>query len=353
MVKKIFLLLAFFVSILNAKTDRWAYLDTQTRKTLKNIADEKNSLVEKNIKKLENEYKKGKIELPVHNCLMAAYYYKIIQDYKTRTYEDKFRTVVEKAIEELSKEKEDEDEIYQAKRLQYLGSAYGYRGMYRTLAGMWANAFIDGRRAKEILEESFYMDDSLIDNEAGIGTYLYWRSAKSGIFKYLLFWGDKRERGICKIKKAVKEAKSTKIWAAGGLINVYINEKRFKDALNLANDVAKKTPNDSGLMLKKAHILIELNKKKSALKIYKDLLKNAILKSSEIDTNNAKIFYVYKVLSLSKELKIKVSTEEKVRYCKILKGTKMNESFDDIEDYKEEACSLLKKDGFKECSKYE
>jgi hypothetical protein len=351
MCKKFFLLLVFSISILSAKPYRWSYLDLKTKEVLKDIANEKYSLVEKKIKKLKKEYKDGKLELPIDNCLKAAYYYRIIQDYKTKTYEEEFRTSVKKAITELSKEDKDEDKIYKAKRLQYLGSAYGYRGMYRTLAGHWANAFIDGKRAKEFLENSISIDESLIDNEAGIGTFLYWRSAKSGIFKYLLFWGDKKERGISKVKKAVKDAKSTKIWAAGGLINIYMNEKKFDDALSLCKKMLKKTPDDSGLKLKKAKIMLELDKKESAIKIYKTLLKNAILKSSEIDTNNVKIFYIYKILNLSKELEIKVPKEEKIRYCKILKGTKINSSFDDVDDYKEDAYKLLKRNNFKECSK--
>ena len=63
------------------------------------------------------------------------------------------------------------------------------------LINLFASAFFDGKRGADALDDSLTLDSSLIDNKAGIGTYLYWRSEKSGVVKYLLFWGDKKKEG--------------------------------------------------------------------------------------------------------------------------------------------------------------
>jgi hypothetical protein len=208
------LLASNFASDKTIKEDKWKELDTVLRNTLSLIANDDFASALVAIEKIE---KRPDNVFAMHDCLKAAMYYKITEEYQTRDFEQDFEDSIKNAINLLMKEDSDKTngDIYKAKRLQFLGSAYGYRGMYRTFKGEWGGAFMDGKRANEVLEESYKLDNSLIDNKAGIGTYLYWRSAKAGIVKYLLFWGDRKQEGINNIKEALENGKVIKLLAMG------------------------------------------------------------------------------------------------------------------------------------------
>ena len=220
--KYLFVYLMFTFSALFANTSTndkypWAELDAQTHNVLNLIANDKlhDALL------AVNEMEKKKVtEIPFYDCLRTAVFYKIEEEYKSREFESEFNDVVEKAVKALEDESKDKEKgnVYKAKRLQFLGSAYGYRGMFRALNGLWASTFFDGKRGADALSDSIALDPNLVDNKAGIGTYLYWRSKKAGFVKYVLLWGDKKREGIDYLKAAVVDGKIVKQWALGGLL---------------------------------------------------------------------------------------------------------------------------------------
>lgn len=293
---------------------RWETIDLQTKKALSYIANDDYV----NFEKYMDSVEKSNTELPIANSIWAAMYYKITEEYRTKEFEADFDEVIKKAVTALEDEKLDKEkgDIYKAKRLQFLGSAYGYRGMYRTFKGLWASAFLDGKRAYGVLEDSLKLDPSLIDNKAGMGTYLYWRSAKSGVVKYLLFWGDKKEEGINYIKSTLDDSKIIKLWALGGLVRIYIEEKKGTPAIESADKILEDAPNDIGTLRRKAYVFEKQQKIEQAFNIYEKIL--PILKNNdgikirgkELNTANAQIECIYDMLRLNKELGGKAITEE-------------------------------------------
>lgn len=315
----IFLILTFYFPSSYSETPtaqkpNWDSIDAQTKQALFYIANDDFAALAPYLETVE----KSKPEIATSNSLWAALYYKITEEYRTKDFETDFDEVIKKAVagfedESLDKEKGD---IYKAKRLQFLGSAYGYRGMYRTLKGLWGSAFLDGKRACGVLETSLELDPALTDNKAGIGTYLYWRSAKSGFVKYLLFWGDRKKDGINNIKLAIESAKIIKQWAQGGLVRIYIEEKNGPSAIEYADKILAEVPNDTGTIRRKAFVLEKQKKLDQAIVYYQKMLpiykKNDGIKlmGKELNTANAQIECIYEILRLNKTLEGKAITED-------------------------------------------
>ncbi len=289
-----------------AQNYNWDELDSQTKKALSYIANDNFTSASSLIEEIE----KSKQEITTSNSLWAALYYKLAEEYRTREFETDFDDAVKKAVtayEDKSLDKEKGD-IYKAKRLQLLGSAYGYRGMYRTLKDLWASAFLDGRRGCDVLETSLALDPTLTDNKAGIGTYLYWRSAKAGVVKYLLLWGDRKKDGIEDIKLSLDKARIIKQWALGGLTRIYIEEKNWQTAIEYADKIIVDSPNDTGTLRRKAYALEKQGKKDDAIKLYENMLvifkKNdgVKIRGKELNTANAQIEAISDILRLNKEV---------------------------------------------------
>lgn len=322
--------------------DIWKELDAETRKVLDLIANDKLGEALTTIDALE---KKGS-QIPFHNCFRAAALYKITEEFKDKEFDAEFNDYVAKAVTSLEDESKDaaNGPLYKAKRLQFLGSAYGYRGMYRTLAGLWASAFFDGKRGSDTLSDSLKLDPTLYDNKAGIGTYLYWRSAKAGLVKYLLFWGDKKKEGIAYLKEGVAEGKIVKQWSLGGLLRIYIEEKDWHTALDYANQILKECPDDSGTLRKKAMVLYMMDKKEAALNVLKDTLlphfkamdNSPLFGKKTLNTANVQIETMYRILKINNELGGKIlDAETKKKYSDDIEtlSKRITPSFSDIREY--------------------
>ncbi len=310
-------ILSFFLFNFQASAAQdpgWETIDKPIREVLEFIANDNLKEAVDAINKLE----KSDPSIHFADCLRAALYYRITEEYRTRDFEKEFNDSIKKAVDTLENEDKDKDngDKYKAKRLQFLGSAYGYRGMYRVFTGLWASAFFDGKRGYDALDESFNLDNSLIDNKAGMGTYLYWRSAKAGFVKYILLWGDKKKEGIKDLKEGVEKGKIVKLWALGGLLRIYMEEKKGTLSLETADKILKEVPNDIGTMRRKAFVLEKKENKEEALKIYEKVLPlvkakdNMKIAGKTLNTANVQIDTIYNILRLNKEIKGDLDTSK-------------------------------------------
>jgi len=322
--------------------NKWAEFDKDTASVLDLIAVDK---LKEALDKAD-EMQKKKHDIASYDCLRAAILYKIGEEYRSRQFEEDFQSSIKRSVALLEDESKDaaRGNIYKAKRLQFLGSAYGYRGMYRSLEGLWASAFFDGKRGYGVLEESLVLDPTLIDNKAGMGTYLYWRSAKAGVVKYLLFWGDKKKEGIADLRSVIVDGIIVKQWALGGLLRIYIEERDWPTALEYAVRILNNYPTDSGTLRRKAMVLYMLGRKEESLKVMKDELfplfvskDNTILyKNKKLNTANAQIETIYHILKMNKELDEKfVDADTKKKYLSDIESLKkrVTKSFADIDGY--------------------
>ena len=213
--------------------------------------------------------------------------------------------------------------------------------MYRVFSGLWGSAFLDGKRGYDALSDSFDLDNDLIDNKAGIGTYLYWRSAKAGFVKYLFLWGDRKQEGIDDLNLVMEKGKIVKLWAMGGILRIYIEDKKGTLSLELIDKILAIAPKDTGTMRRKAFVLEKMNRKPEAIKVYQQILglvkskDNIKLNDKVLNTANVQIDTIYNILRLNKEIKGDLNTSEYKAEIEKLKK-RIRPSHADIESYVEE-----------------
>ena len=188
----------------------------------------------------------------------AAVYGVTMQDYRTRAYEREFNHYIDLAITKAQSriDKNNDD----AEAHFYLGGAYGYRGIDKTIVGSWLAAFLDGTQGIFHLKKAVALNSSFYDAYYGIGSFHYWVSVKAGILWFLPFFTDERARGIEEIRLASTKGRYARYEAKASLVTVLMNEKRWEEALKLADEMLAKFPNDFSSRIQRGMILAELGR---------------------------------------------------------------------------------------------
>jgi tetratricopeptide (TPR) repeat protein len=173
--------------------------------------------------------------------LLAATYASMMNDYRTRAFGKELETHLDQGIS-LAKARIDARGDDLASALRFLGAAHGFKGLWASMRGSWWDAFQEGRRLQDALETSLQLEPGHGDALYGLGFFLYWRSAKASVFRWLLLWGDEREKGIKMLRRAEKNAPHCAGLASHALTRVYLNEKRWGDLHAQAARVQKRYP---------------------------------------------------------------------------------------------------------------
>ncbi len=186
----------------------------------------------------------------------AAVYSVTMQDYKTRAFEHEFNRYITLAIDKAETRVQTNGQDAEAHF--YLGGAYGYRGIDKTMVGSWLGAFLDGTRGVFHLQQALSFNPSFYDAYYGLGAYHYWVSAKSSILWFLPFFADERDRGIEEVRLASAKGEFSLYEAQASLVTVLMNEGRWEEALQEAEALLKRFPQDLSSHIQKGLILVEL-----------------------------------------------------------------------------------------------
>jgi tetratricopeptide (TPR) repeat protein len=139
---------------------------------------------------------------PAPYFFKAATYQDWMSSFRTTRFQKQVDENVQLAIEkgnELLKRKNDAWVHF------YIGAAYGYRAFNRFRKHNWIGAYMDGRRGINQLKKAMAEDPSLYDVYLGLGSYHYWRTAKSKFISAAAFWmKDKREVGLRQLEFAMQ-----------------------------------------------------------------------------------------------------------------------------------------------------
>lgn len=101
----------------------------------------------------------------------------------------------------------------------YVGGAYGFRALYRFRQHQWLKAWQDGRDSIHRLTEALVLDGRMYDCYAGLGSYHYWRTARSRFLSWLVFWmDDERQLGLQELQLAADHARYGNRDALHGLV---------------------------------------------------------------------------------------------------------------------------------------
>jgi tetratricopeptide (TPR) repeat protein len=170
-----------------------------------------------------------------------------------------------------------------------LGNAYGAIALYEVRKGNWWSGLNNGLRAKSALKEAVKHDPELYDAYVSLGSYHYWASVVVPHWAgWLPFIGDRREEGISEIKLGYQRSIFSQDAAANGLIWIYINEKKFDQAISLAENMQNKYPEGKSFLWALATAYYEKSDWTNALLSYQEILvriENQIVRSSSSDNH--------------------------------------------------------------------
>lgn len=156
-----------------------------------------------------------------------------------------------------------------------LGVAAGYRAVYESKWGGWLAALKQGLRAKKHFQKALELDSTLCDARLGLGTYYYWKSAKTDWINWLPIVSDERPRGLEFLRRAIDCGVFARETARTALANALINEGDYGAAIAHADTLAMLFPNAKGPIWLKAKAHYALYEWDSAVQQF-DLLESRI-----------------------------------------------------------------------------
>ncbi|MBK7092480.1 MAG: hypothetical protein IPH59_12300, partial [bacterium] len=106
-----------------------------------------------------------------------------MMDREDFTNKRQFEMLVEKAIDLAEKAKSNSDKAAWA--YLTIGNGHAYAASIEAKAGSWWTAMRRGLKAKSAYLEALELDPTLYDAYLGLGTYHYWKSAKTEFINWL------------------------------------------------------------------------------------------------------------------------------------------------------------------------
>ena len=122
------------------------------------------------------------------------------------------------------------------------GGTYAYRAAIKARAKDYLSALSNGLSAVSDLKKSSGLDPQLYDAYLGIGSFHYFRTKATSVFKWLPFIGDNREKGIAEINLALEKGRYSKVLAQNGLAWIYVDYEKYPLALEQARQLEKSFP---------------------------------------------------------------------------------------------------------------
>jgi tetratricopeptide (TPR) repeat protein len=205
----------------------------------------------------------------------AGYFYRAVALYSwmethmSEAREDEFIRACEQAIEKgESLADKSPDEI--GARF-FTAGAEGFLGMYELHHGRWLSAFKWGSKGIAILRE-LKQRCTAADLDYGIGSYEYWRTALSQRLWWMPKGEDRRTAGIEKLLRVRKQGVYTQSFAGEGLLQAYLNENRFPEALAMSDEMLSLYVNSRIFIFGRAQALDGLKHFDESGKIYRRIL---------------------------------------------------------------------------------
>ena len=153
----------------------------------------------------------------------------------------------------------------------FLGLTEGYISYYEGLNGSWLTSLKEGINSASNFEECLKRNPDFFEAYSGLGTYKYWKSAKTKFLSWLPFVHDERDEGISYLEKAIDKSSYNTYLAVNSLIWIYIDKKNFDDAINISERALKEYPNSRFFKWGLSRAYEDIDKSK-AIKSYYEIL---------------------------------------------------------------------------------
>ncbi len=175
---------------------------------------------------------------PAPHFFKAATYQSWMSLSRLNRFQEEFEKNIQLTIEkgvELLKQKNNPWIFF------YVGAAYGYQAFNEFRKHKWIEAYYDAKKGVENFEEALERDPRLFDVYLGLGSYHYWRTAKSTFLRLLTFWiPDQRELGLRQIEFAFQHGAYSPEQAGYNLIAAYFDYGQYEKAMQILNRILEK-----------------------------------------------------------------------------------------------------------------
>ncbi|SRR3989339_3409 len=153
----------------------------------------------------------------------------------------------------------------------FVALSKGYKSYLRVLNGDWLSAISSGLSSVNYFADCLELDSSFYESYVALGTFKFWKSRKLEFLEWLPFFDDESENGIRFLELALDKTSYNKNLAAISLIWVYIENKNFYRAIQIAEKELKKNPINRTYKWALARAYEDVNPK-IAIQVYKELI---------------------------------------------------------------------------------
>ncbi len=210
---------------------------------------------------------------PAPYFFKAAAYQSWMSSVRTNRFENELEQNIQEAIEKGKKILRQGNDPWV---FFYVGAAYGYRALYGFRKHDWIGAYLDAGRGVENFKTALEKEPRLYDAYLGLGSYHYWRTAKSEALRVIAFWiPDKRKLGLEQLEFAFTHGRYATHEAGYNLMVAYYDSGNYEKALETLHRTInkKKIPGLSDLYYKGC-IMVRLERWNEAEQVFRMLLKS-------------------------------------------------------------------------------
>ncbi len=297
------LITSLFSFYTNAQVYPDPIVDSLLRLGIDNIVNQEYSAAKKVFSNLEKEYG----NLPLGKIYLAANKIAEAYDYSENFDEDFILNNLEDAKDQAENLLEnDQSNIWYR---YFYALAEGYSSYFDAMNENWFSALSAGVNSISEFEKILSVDSNFYEAYIAIGTFEYWKSRKMEFMDWLPFSNDTKNIGIDQLIIAIDSSGYNAHLAINSLIWIYIDQKRFDDAIKVGERALKDFPDSRSFKWGLARAYEERDPAK-AIEIYKDILDSY---PSSLSTNYKNIVTLKHLIA--QQYAKTGDNENALRYC--------------------------------------
>jgi len=242
-----------------------ASVDSLLRTGINYIVNQDYKSASKCFNELNNKYP----SLPLGKIYLAANKIAEAYDYAQEFDETFIYEKLEAAKQQSKKlEEEDNENIWNQ---YFFALSEGYLSYFEALNNNWFSALSSGVNSISKFEQILEADENFYEAYIAIGTFEYWKSRKLEFVNWFPFADDTKNIGIDLLAVAIDSSNYNSHLAVNSLIWIYIDQKKYNDAIDIAQEALEDFPQSRTFKWGLARAYEEINTSKS-IDLYKEIL---------------------------------------------------------------------------------
>ncbi|MCK5126438.1 MAG: bacterial transcriptional activator domain-containing protein [candidate division Zixibacteria bacterium] len=191
-----------------------------------------------------------------------------------------------------------------------LGHNKAFRSLYDGRAGHTWSAIKKGLGARNAYSKAFDIDSTLYDIGLGLGSYRYWKSVKTKAINWTPLFKNEKKNGIELLRLAADSSEISQDAAVSSLIWIYISEKRYGEAIRLADEMRLKYPKGLTFVWALASAYYKFGDCPAAIEMYRTINRRVAGNPGNYFNYIESAFYIVKCLDEIKEFSPEVNLEK-------------------------------------------